>query len=293
MCRGALVVQLTALESASPKQAWAFQHKGQEVQGPPERVRLTSCFCLHEPRPLLPMPACSASTHTPPTRHVHIAPVPCSTRTYMANGAAASHWPMLPSAALTLICLRRSRPMTAPQVGPWPWTCVGGWVCVCRTCECPSSCGHACMLNRRDEKPQRAKDGCAAHPPSPPLCCTGFPVVLHVPAELMPTAAAAEVPPQGVCLWKVVPHEGEEEVHHSPLGKQRSCALPGCGLREEESTGVRLFACACRGVGYCTPAHQRQHWEEHRATCSNSAQQPPLQQPPRAGQPLHGEPVGC
>ncbi|KAF5829569.1 hypothetical protein DUNSADRAFT_15884 [Dunaliella salina] len=42
-----------------------------------------------------------------------------------------------------------------------------------------------------------------------------------------------------------------------------SCALPGCNVWEEGSTGVQLLLCACKRVAYCTREHQAMHWRAH------------------------------
>ncbi len=49
----------------------------------------------------------------------------------------------------------------------------------------------------------------------------------------------------------------------------RQCSLPGCEVREERYTGVRLLLCsACKAAAYCTPDHQRAHHRAHRKLCA-------------------------
>jgi hypothetical protein len=48
------------------------------------------------------------------------------------------------------------------------------------------------------------------------------------------------------------------------------CALAGCGARKRaDGSGKRLHRCgACAVAAYCGPAHQREHWERHKAECA-------------------------
>jgi hypothetical protein len=49
-----------------------------------------------------------------------------------------------------------------------------------------------------------------------------------------------------------------------------TCALAGCGARKRaDGSGKRLHRCgACAVAAYCGPAHQREHWERHKAECA-------------------------
>jgi hypothetical protein len=51
------------------------------------------------------------------------------------------------------------------------------------------------------------------------------------------------------------------------------CALPGCGARARaDGSRKKLQLCsACRGVSYCTPAHQREDWKRHKRACRAAA----------------------
>ena len=46
----------------------------------------------------------------------------------------------------------------------------------------------------------------------------------------------------------------------------RSCALEGCGAREEHASHFKLCA-ACKGPVYCCREHQVADWPAHKAAC--------------------------
>tara|TARA_B110001452_G_scaffold174770_1_gene146478 strand:- start:102 stop:1466 length:1365 start_codon:yes stop_codon:yes gene_type:complete len=46
----------------------------------------------------------------------------------------------------------------------------------------------------------------------------------------------------------------------------RPCALPCCSATEQFARAFQRCA-RCRGVAYCCPEHQQQHWKEHKKEC--------------------------
>jgi hypothetical protein len=59
---------------------------------------------------------------------------------------------------------------------------------------------------------------------------------------------------------------------------RRLCGMPGCACARRPGAEARsLQVCsACRGIGYCGAAHQKEHWEmEHKLTCKPRAAEGP------------------
>jgi hypothetical protein len=51
----------------------------------------------------------------------------------------------------------------------------------------------------------------------------------------------------------------------------RACALRSCGAHETHVEQFKLCA-ACRGVVYCSKAHQAEDWRDHKAACKAARQ---------------------